>query len=59
MDVDALIASQHVVEAARVSRIDLDDASVEHNLAYFATLRELSPEARSRAILSAGGAGSS
>ncbi len=45
----------NVAEAARVSRIDLDDASVEHNLAYYATLRELSPEARSRAILSGGG----
>ena len=49
----------NVVEAARVSRIDLDDASVEHNLAYYATLRELSPEARTRALLSAGAAGSS
>ena len=48
-----------VAEAARLNRIDLDDASVEHNLAYYATLRELSPEARSRAILSAGGTGSS
>jgi Flp pilus assembly protein TadD len=45
----------NVPEAARVSRIDLDDASVEHNLAYYATLRALSPEARSRALLSAGG----
>jgi Flp pilus assembly protein TadD len=44
----------NVVEAARVSRVDLDDASVEHNLAYYATLRELSPEARSRALLSGG-----
>ena len=41
-------------EAARLGRIDLDEASVEHNLAYYKTLRELSPEARSRAILSAG-----
>ena len=44
----------NVAEAARLNRVDLDDASVEHNLAYYATLRELSPEARSRAILSAG-----
>jgi len=44
----------NVAEAARVGRIDLDDAAVEHNLAYYQTLRELSPEARSRAILSAG-----
>ena len=42
----------NLAEAARLNRIDLDDASVEHNLAYYATLRELSPEARSRAILS-------
>ena len=42
-------------EAARLNRIDLDDASVEHNLAYYATLRELSPEARSRAILTPSG----
>jgi Flp pilus assembly protein TadD len=44
----------NVAEAARLGRIDLDDAAVEHNLAYYQTLRELSPEARSRAILSAG-----
>ena len=41
-----------VVEAARLGRIDLDEASVEHNLAYYQTLRGLSPEARGRAILS-------
>jgi Flp pilus assembly protein TadD len=44
----------NVAEAGRLGRIDLDDAAVEHNLAYYQTLRELSPEARSRAILSAG-----
>ncbi len=43
-----------VAEAAQLGRIDLDEASVEHNLAYYQTLRELSPQARSRAILSAG-----
>lgn len=43
-----------VAEAARLGRIDLDAAAVEHNLAYYQTLRELSPEARSRAILSSG-----
>ena len=41
----------NLAEAARLNRIYLDDASVEHNLAYYATLRELSPDARSRAIL--------
>ena len=44
----------NTAEAARISRIDLDDASVEHNLAYYQSLRELSPEARSQAILSGG-----
>ena len=44
----------NTAEAARLGRIDLDDASVEHNLAYYQSLRELSPEARSQAILSAG-----
>jgi Flp pilus assembly protein TadD len=42
----------NVAEAARLGRIDLDDGAVQHNLAYYQTLRELSPEARSRAILS-------
>lgn len=45
------------VAAARFARIDLDEVSVEHNLAYFETLRALSPEARDRAILSLGSAG--
>ena len=44
----------NVAEAARLGRIDLDDVAVEHNLAYYQSLRELSPEARSRAILSKG-----
>jgi len=48
----------NLAEASRLNRIDLDDASVEHNLAYYATLRELSPEARTRALLSAGGGSS-
>jgi Flp pilus assembly protein TadD len=44
----------NVVEAARLGRMDLDEAAVEHNLAYYNTLRELPPEARDRAIRSAG-----
>ncbi len=44
----------NTAEAARLGRIDLDDASVEHNLAYYQSLRELSPEARSQAILAGG-----
>lgn len=45
------------VAAARLARVDLDEASVEHNLAYFDSLRALSPQARNRAILSLGNAG--
>ena len=41
-------------EAARLGRIDLDPASVDHNLAYYQTLRELPRDALSRAILNAG-----
>jgi Flp pilus assembly protein TadD len=48
----------NLAEAERLNRIDLDDAAVAHNLAYYATLRELSPEARTRALLSAGTASS-
>jgi Flp pilus assembly protein TadD len=46
--------SGNVAEAARLARIDLDEESVEHNLAYYQSLRELSPQARSQAILSGG-----
>jgi Flp pilus assembly protein TadD len=49
----------NVAEATRLGRIDLDDTAVEHNLAYYQTLRELSPEARGRAILSGSPARSS
>lgn len=42
----------NIAEASRISAIDLDESSVQHNLAYFQTLRGLSPEARNRAILS-------
>jgi Flp pilus assembly protein TadD len=38
--------------AREVARLDLDAASVDHNLAFYETLRRLSPDARSRAILS-------
>jgi Flp pilus assembly protein TadD len=40
-------------QAAQMARLDLDPASVDHNLAYYDTLRKLSPEARSTAIRSA------
>ncbi len=36
--------------AARLAARDLDAASVEHNLAFYETLRRLSPEARQRAV---------
>lgn len=40
--------------AAQIGRVDLDPASLDHNLAYYDTLRRLSPEARSRAVRSLG-----
>ena len=49
----------NIAEAARIARIDLEAGAVENNLAYYHTLRELSPEARNRAILSSGPAQSS
>ena len=39
--------------AREVARVDLDQASVDHNLAFYESLRRLSPDARSRAVLSA------
>lgn len=45
-------------QAAQIGRLDLDPASVDHNLTYYDTLRRLSPEARSRAIRSLGAAAS-
>src|SRR5205823_789319 len=41
-------------QAAQLGRRDLNAASVDHNLAYYDTLRRLAPEARSRAIRSLG-----
>jgi Flp pilus assembly protein TadD len=40
------------IEAARIGRLDLDPQAVEHNLAYYDSLRRLAPEARARAIRS-------
>jgi Flp pilus assembly protein TadD len=40
-------------EAERIGRIDLDQASVESNLAYYRTLRGLPPDAVGQAILNA------
>jgi len=43
------------MDAERFAQMDLDAAAVQHNLAYYETLRRLTPEARSRAVLSASG----
>jgi len=42
------------VAAEKMARRDLDAASVQHNLAYYERLRQLSPEARRRALQSVG-----
>src|SRR6266567_6232538 len=42
-------------EAEHLARIDLDPVSVQRNLAFYESLRPLSPEARQRAIQSLGG----
>ncbi len=42
--------------AEKMARRDLDQVSVQHNLAYYERLRKLSPEARTRAIQSLGSA---
>jgi len=39
--------------ARDLARRDLDAAAADHNLAFYDTLRQLPPDARSRAILSA------
>jgi len=44
-------------QAATVARIDLDDASVRNNLAYYQTLRGLSGRSRAAAILGRHGQG--
>jgi Flp pilus assembly protein TadD len=40
--------------AERLARLDLDSASVQHNLTYYDSLRRLSPAARQRAIRALG-----
>ncbi|HZT89750.1 MAG TPA: tetratricopeptide repeat protein [Stellaceae bacterium] len=40
-------------QAEQLARADLDAASVQHNLAFYETLRKMSPNARSRAVISA------
>jgi Flp pilus assembly protein TadD len=39
--------------AQQLALVDLDPASVEHNLAFYDGLRRMSADARSRAVLSA------
>jgi Flp pilus assembly protein TadD len=41
-------------DAAQIARIDLDEASVQSNLAYYAQLRSLSPKERTQALLRPG-----
>jgi Flp pilus assembly protein TadD len=41
-------------EAERMARLDLDPASAQRNIAYYETLRQLSPDARYRAIQALG-----
>jgi Flp pilus assembly protein TadD len=41
------------VSAARYARRDLSEAAVEHNMAYYDTLRRLAPEERNKAVLAA------
>lgn len=43
-------------EARQLALIDLDPASADHNLAFYESLRRLTPDARSRAVLSASAA---
>ena len=43
------------IAAARLARMDLGAAAVQHNLAYYETLRRLSPAERAQAVLSASG----
>jgi Flp pilus assembly protein TadD len=40
--------------AEQMARLDLDAVSVQHNLAYYESLRQLSPQARQQAIRSLG-----
>jgi Flp pilus assembly protein TadD len=42
--------------ARELAKMDLDPSSVDHNLAFYESLRHLTPDARSRAILSASAA---
>lgn len=44
------------VAARQLALVDLDPASADHNLAFYESLRRLSPDARSRAVLSASAA---
>jgi Flp pilus assembly protein TadD len=43
------------LSAQRYARMDLGEAAVEHNMAYYDTLRRLPSEARGRAVLSGNG----
>jgi Flp pilus assembly protein TadD len=47
----ALALAGHTDQAAEIARIDLDDATVQRNLANYAELRALPPDARAQALL--------
>ena len=52
----ALGLAGRTTEAARMARADLDEQSVQSNLAYYATLRAMSPKERTDALLKPAGA---
>ena len=47
----ALGLAGRTAEAQQIARMDLDEQSVQSNLAYYATLRALSPKGRTEALL--------
>ena len=47
----ALGLAGRTTEAAQVARADLDERSVQSNLAYYAVLRAMSPKERTDALL--------
>jgi Flp pilus assembly protein TadD len=53
----ALALAGRTEQAAEIARIDLDDATVQRNLANYAELRSLPPQARAQALLRPGEAG--
>ena len=52
----ALGLAGRTTEAAQIARADLDEPSVQSNLAYYAVLRGMSPRERTEALLKPGAA---